>query len=135
MFSFIQNNKSDILKSDMKYLKKFWGGFLNIFGFRKNSKYVKSYLNEANMRSAVYMSSIIIILEIWLVIRQTNKYVIDRWSNPAYSYGPFQVIFQFTSSYFLLMFFGVTMLLYSLLYLIHKKQSPLFIPTPVVAFP
>ena len=117
----------------MKNLSKIWNGFLNIFGFRRNSKYVKGYLNEANMRSAVYMSSIIIILEIWLVIRQTNKYVIDRWSNPAYSYGPFQVIFQFTSSYFLLMFFGATMLLYSLLYLTHKKDSRLFIPTLVFA--
>ena len=117
----------------MKYISKIWNGFLNIFGFRKNSKYVKGYLNEANMRSAVYMSSIIIILEIWLVIRQTNKYVIDRWSNPNYQYGPFQVIFQFTSSYWLLMFFGATMLLYSLLYLSHKKQSRAFIPTLVFA--
>ena len=117
----------------MKHISKIWNGFLNIFGFRKNSKYVKGYLNEANMRSAVYMSSIIVILEIWLVIRQTNKYIIDRWSNPAYQYGPFQVIFQFTSSYWLLMCFGATMLLYSLLYLSHSKKSRLFIPTLILA--
>ena len=117
----------------MNFLRKIWNGFLNIFGFRKNTKYVKSYLNEANMRSGVYMSSIIIILEIWLVIRQTNKYVINRWNNPNYQYGPFQVIFQFTSSYWLLMFFGATMLLYCLLYLAHKKKTNIFIPTLILA--
>ena len=85
------------------------------------------------MRSAVYMSSIIIILETWLVIRQTDKYVIKYWNDAAYQYGPFQVIFRFTSSYWLLMFFGATMLLYSLLYLSHKKISRAFIPTLIAA--
>ena len=48
--------------------------FLDLFGFRRNSKYVKKYFNEANMRSTIYMSFVIIVLEIWLVIRNTNKY-------------------------------------------------------------
>ena len=117
----------------MKILSKIWNGFLNIFGFRKNSKYVKGYLNEANMRSAIYMSSVIFILEIWLVIRQTNKYVIDRLTNEAYSYGPFQVFYSFTSIYFLLMFFGATMLFYSLFYLSKKTKSRYFIVTLVFA--
>ena len=117
----------------MKILSRIWNGFLNIFGFRKNSKYVKGYLNEANMRSAIYMSSVIFILEVWLVIRQTNKYVIDRINNPAYSYGPFQVFYSFTSIYFLLMFFGVTMLFYSLFYLSKKSKSRTFIITLIFA--
>ena len=117
----------------MKILSRIWNGFLNIFGLRKNSKYVKGYLNEANMRSAIYMSSVIFILEVWLVIRQTNKYVIDRLNNPAYSYGPFQVFYSFTSIYFLLMFFGVTMLFYSLSYLSKKNKSRTFILTLIFA--
>ena len=117
----------------MEIFSRIWNSFLNIFGFRKNSKYVKGYLNEANMRSAIYMSSVIFILEVWLVIRQTDKYVIDRLHNEAYSYGPFQVFYSFTSIYFLLMFFGVTMFFYSLLYLSRKKQSRSFIATLISA--
>ena len=85
------------------------------------------------MRSAIYMSSVIFILEVWLVIRQTNKYVFDRLNNPAYSYGPFQVFYSFTSIYFLLMFFGVTMLFYSLFYLSKKNKSRTFILTLIFA--
>ena len=85
------------------------------------------------MRSAIYMSSVIFILEVWLVIRQTNKYVIDRLNNSAYSYGPFQVFYSFTSIYFLLMFFGVTMLFYSLFYLSKKNKSRTFILTLIFA--
>ena len=100
----------------MKTLKTIWQKFRDIFGIHRNSKYVKNYLNEANMRSGVFMSAIIIVLEIWLVIRQTDKYIIPRWANPSYIYGPFQVIFMFTQNYFLLMSFGVAMLFYCLMY-------------------
>ena len=85
------------------------------------------------MRSAIYMSSVIFILEIWLVIRQTDKYVIDRWNNAAYSYGPFQVFYSFTSIYFLLMFFGITMLFYSWFYLTKKTKSRIFLLTLIFA--
>ncbi len=100
----------------MKMLSKFWNGFLNIFGIRKNSKYVKNYLNEANMRSAIFMSSVIFVLEIWLVLRQTQKYIIPTLMNPNNTYSVFQVIFQNTSNFFLLMSMGFAMLIYSIQY-------------------
>ena len=43
-------------------MKKFWKTFAGIFGLNKNSKYVKNYLNEANMRSGIFMSAIIVVL-------------------------------------------------------------------------
>ena len=116
----------------MKTLQKIWNGFLNIFGLRKNSKYVKNYLNEANMRSAVFMSSVIFVLETWLVIRQTQKYIIPSVSALGDAAGfesVFKIIFQNTSNFFLLMFFGVAMLVYSLQYLSKRKSlSKLIIP-------
>ena len=121
-------------ESEMKFLSNLWNGFLNIFGIRKNSKYVKGYLNEANMRSAVFMSSVIFVLEGWLVIRQTHKYVIPSVQKLASSgkltfLSWFQVVFQNTSNFFLLMFFGVAMLVYSLQYLSKKKSlSKMIIP-------
>ena len=113
----------------MKFFSKLWNGFLNIFGIRKQSKYVKSYLNEANMRSAVFMSFVIFVLEIWLVIRQTRKYIIPTMQSPENTYSLFRVVFSNTSLYFLMMFFGVAMLVYSLQYVSKKKTlSKMIIP-------
>ena len=88
----------------MKTLAKIWNGFLNIFGIRKNSKYVKGYLNETNMRSAIFMSVVIFVLEIWLVIRQTQKYIIpgvQALGNNADFASVFKIIFQNTSNFFI----------------------------------
>ena len=121
-----------ILKVKMKSLSKLWNGFLNIFGIRKNSKYVKNYLNEANMRSGVFMAFVIFVLEIWLVIRQTNKYIYPTLINPENTTPWFQVVFQNTSLYFLMMFFGGAMFAYSLLYT-SKRQSLTKVIIPIVA--
>ena len=121
----------------MKALQKIWNGFLSIFGIRKNSKYVKNYLNEANMKSAAYMSLVIFVLEIWLIIRQLDKYVIKRILDPnklaQYIYGPFHVFHFHTADFWLLMLFGITMFLYCIFYLRKTAKSRLLIPTLVVA--
>ena len=120
----------------MKTLSKLWNGFLNIFGLKKNSSYVKNYLNEANMKSGIFMSFVIFVLEGWLVIRQTDKYIIPSVralmaANNANFQSVFQVIFQNTSNFFLLMFFGVAMFVYSLQY-ISKKQTMSKMIIPIV---
>lgn len=116
----------------MKFVSKLWNGFLNIFGIRKQSKYVKNYLNEANMRSAVFMSFVIFVLEVWLVIRQTRKYIIPTMQDPANTYSLFRVVFSNTSLYFLMMFFGVAMFVYSLQY-VSKRKSLSKMIIPIVA--
>ena len=113
----------------MNFFSKLWNGFLNIFGIRKQSKYVKNYLNEANMRSAAFMSFVIFVLEVWLVIRQTRKYIIPTMQDPANTYSLFRVVFINTSLYFLMMFFGIAMFVYSLQYISKKKSlSKMIIP-------
>ena len=109
----------------MGTLSKIWNGFLNIFGLRKKSKYVKNYLNEANMRSAIFMSVVIFVLEIWLVLRQTHKYVIPQLADPNNTLNWFETIFSNTSLYFLMMSFGAAMLWYSIQYINNSfKSSP-----------
>ena len=103
----------------METIKKIWNNFLELFGLRRNTRYVKDYLNEANMRSGVFMSAVIVALEIWLVIRQTDKYVISQINGGA---PVFQSIFTNLWSYFLLMSFGAAMMLYCSNF-IGKKQS------------
>ena len=100
------------------FFKNIWNRFRDIFGFHRNSKYVKQYLNDANMRSGVFMSAIIVILELWLIIRQSNKYV-----GPAISSGTpfFQAIFTNLWTYFLLLSLGGAMLVYCHQY--NRKQK------------
>ena len=114
----------------MTFLKKVWNGFRNIFGIHRNSKYVNDYLNTSNMRSGVFMSVVIIVLEAWLVIRQTNKYGI-----PALNTGtPFVTVFlYYIYNYLLLMFFGAAMLIYCLQYLGKAKSKRKMILTIVFA--
>ena len=110
----------------MKTLAKLWNGFLNVFGLKKNSKYVKNYLNEANMKSGIFMSFVIFVLEIWLVIRQADKYVIPKISGGM---NWFEAIFKYTSLYFVMMFFGAAMFIYSLQYISAKKsKSKMIVP-------
>ena len=56
-------------------MKKFFGRVAEVLGFNKNTKYVNNYIREANVRSAIFMSAVIIILELWLIFRQTQKYL------------------------------------------------------------
>ncbi len=109
----------------MKILTKIWNGFRNLFGLNKNSKYVKNYLNDANMRSGIFMSAVVFVLECWLVIRQTQKYIIpsvQALGNTASFASVFKIIFQNTSNFFLLMFFGIAMFVYCLQYMAKKKS-------------
>ena len=103
-----------------QFLLKVWDGFLGVFGLKKNSEYVKNYLNEANMKSGVFMSFVIFVLEIWLVIRQADKYVIPKITGGM---DVFEAMFKYTSLYFVMMFFGAAMFVYSLQYLSNRKSK------------
>lgn len=101
-----------------------------IFGFRRNSHYVKDYLDNANMRSGIYMSAVIFILEAWLIIRQTDKYIIPalKQGNPF-----FKTVFTNTSTFWLLMSLGATMLFYCIQSTLKAKKKYIYILTFVCA--
>ena len=98
------------------YIIKDW--ILDLLGFKKHDSYVKKHLNDANIRSSIYMSFVIIILEIWMIARSTNKYVI-----PAYKSGTnfFDAFFSYTSLFFLFMLTGAAMMIYSIYYFVEKS--------------
>ena len=113
----------------MKVLSKIWNSFLDLFGLRKNSKYVTNYLNHANMRSGAFMAFIIVILEAWLIIRQHDKYIIPTMQAGAPAYAALgnplhvyiNVLFDNTSLFWLFMVMGIAMFIYCVLY--EKKKS------------
>ena len=95
----------------------------DFLGFKKSSRYVKNYIHRANMRSGIFMSAVIFILEIWLVIRQAHKYIAPalKAGNPF-----FQTVFTNTSYFWLLMFFGFAMFFYCIYYVDERKRKWLF---------
>jgi len=73
----------------MEAIKKFKDSVFSLLGFKSNSKYVRNYLNEANVRSSIYMAAIIIVLEIWMIIRQFQRYIIVFLSYDETKYAAF----------------------------------------------
>ncbi len=94
--------------------------FRDLLGFRKNSPYVKNYLNDANIRSSIYMAFIIVVLEIWLIIRQTTEYIIPDWDNAMLTQNAFQYVFSYISYYLLFIVVGASMFLFALFYYNNK---------------
>ena len=108
-------------------IKKLWNFIRDLFGFRINSKYVKNYLNDANVKSSIYMSSIIIILEIWMIVRQTKKYIIPALTNSDSSIwqvvsNPVHLVFYYVSLYLLFIMCATSMLVFAINHM-KKKQS------------
>ena len=94
-----------------------------LFGFNKNSKFVSNYLNESNAKAGLYMGAIICLLEIWLIIRQTNKYLIPGWESFSSTYANgFDFIFAYISQYILFFLVGLVIFIYALTYR-NKKIS------------
>ena len=107
----------------MNKVKKVWDFIRDLFGFRRNTPYMRSYLNDANIRSSIYMASIIIILEIWMIIRQSYKYIAPQWD--TWESSKFELIFRYTSLYYLFIMCSVAMLIFAISYVrnIHNKVT------------
>ncbi len=95
----------------------------DFLGFKRSSRYVKNYIHKANMRSGIFMSAVIFILEVWLVIRQLQKYIIPQLQQGEQF---FKAFFTNTSYFWLLMSFGVAMFFYCLYYIDERKRKWLF---------
>ena len=100
----------------------------NILGFTKNSAYVNKHMNEANIRSSIYMSFVIVAIEIWMVIRSIFKYVVPAVDNGA---DLFTSLFQNTSLFWLFMLAAAAMMIFSITYLLdnHKYDKKCLILT------
>lgn len=113
----------------MKILKKIGNWFVHLFGFNKNSKYVSSYLNTANMRSGIYMSAVIVVLEIWMIIRQSIERVKPILDTQGGEF--FKVFYGQTSNFWLILLMGLSMLIYCMFTLDKKatvkKSIPVFV--------
>ena len=103
----------------------------SFLGFKKNSSYVNSYIHRANIRSGVFMAAVVFALEIWLIIRQHDKYFNRDVVTNGLNY--FEFLMNRTSLFWLQIFLAGSMFFYCLYYLSNKnpKNKKLFIPVIV----
>ena len=92
----------------------------DILGFHRSTKYVKEYIHKANIRSGLFMAAVVAVLEVWLVIRQHQKYIIPQ-TQGGMNY--FESLFNNTSLFWLLMVMGISMFAYCLFYLSEKNHK------------
>ena len=107
----------------VKQMKRFGSFLVNLFGLKRNNSYVTKYLNDANIRSSIYMSFIVIGIEIWMIIRQFQKYIIPGFDeyvqegNVLTTSYVMQAIFNNTSLYLLFIMVSLAVLVYAINYL------------------
>ena len=124
------------LKNAWKHTKKglnvFWNWFSTLFGLKKNSNYVRLYLDEANMRSGIYMAFVIFSIEIWMIIRQSIERVrpqLDKTGGADF----FKIFYGETSNFWLMLLMGVSMLAYCIYFLSQKKTLKKAITVTILA--
>ena len=78
-------------------------------GFEKLSKYERDYLHDANIRSSIYMGVIVMLLEIWMLVRQTVSKII-----PKYLAGGdlLALLIKYTTKYWLFLLVGLGIMLF-----------------------
>ena len=108
----------------MPAIKRAWNFIRDMLGFRINSQYVKNYLNDANIKSSIYMSFIVIILEIWMIFRNANKYISNYWNSYT---DKFDLIYTYTGLYALFIICSAAVLIFAISYLNKKNNKGLFI--------
>ena len=60
-------------------MKRLFGSVACILGFERLSKYESDYLHDSNIRSCRYMGFIVILLELWMLIRQTQTKILPKY--------------------------------------------------------
>lgn len=95
-------------------IKRFFG----FLGFKKTSKYVYNYLNDANIRSGAFMSIVIVLLEIYVIARQYHDKLMPYWPVTGDGSLPvnFDTFYKYTNGFWLLLSVGLTMTIFCLIY-------------------
>ena len=87
-------------------------------GFEKQSKYVSDYFYRTNMRASIYMSIVVIVLEVWMIIRMTKTIFENHLQSKFGHYFE-----KYYSNYLVLLASGIIMLIYAMRYMKGKKTD------------
>ncbi|MBP5193178.1 MAG: EAL domain-containing protein, partial [Clostridia bacterium] len=101
-------------------MKKVLRFISHIFGFERLSKYEIDYLHDANIRSSSYMGFIVVLLELWMLIRQSYAKIVPKMQAGGKF---FELLVKYTSKYWLFLLIGLGLMLFCLFYQRDKKLS------------
>ena len=108
----------------MSFFKNLWKSIRDLLGFRKNTSYVKKHLNDANIKSSIYMSFIVMVIETWMILRRfyLTKYIPKNWN--LYN-DKFELIFKYTGQYSLFFFCAAAVFIFGITYIkkLHNKGA------------
>lgn len=90
-------------------MKKALRFFSHGLGFEKLSKHETEYLHDANVCTSSYMGGIVVLLEIWMLIRQTHSKIVPKYPEGADLFG---LIVKYTSKYWLFLLLGLGIMLF-----------------------
>lgn len=85
-------------------------------GLERQSKYVRDYFYAANMRASIYMSVVVIVLELYMIYYMSTKVILTPITGEAF----WHVVDKYFTNYFILLASGILMLLYALRFLYQK---------------
>lgn len=97
-----------------------WQKVKDYLGLTRDNEYIKNYFLASNMHASIYMSVIVIMLEIWMIQSMTEKMLRKNL--------PFWEVFRdYYSWYISLLLVGTVMLIFAILYLRGKFKNRLII--------
>ena len=83
----------------------------NLLGFYKNNAYVAEHLREADVRSSMYMAGVVAVLELYMLIRYVQRWVLTGRCATTRDF------FYYTRAYWLFLTAALLMLTYAWLYI------------------
>ena len=88
-----------------------------LFGFNRDTKYVRDYLNDQNTKSGIYMGGIIAMIEVWLLFRQSHQYA-QRY--PVFALDTY---YKYISIYVLFLLAGLSLALFCITKNVKMKSN------------
>ncbi len=117
-FSSVVKRTGTAIAAGTKRTGKFLAGVL---GFEKLTKYENDYLHDANIRSCSYMGFIVVLLELWMLIRQSYSKILPKYQAGK---GTLPDLFvKYTSKYWLFLLIGLGLMLFCLFYQRGKRLT------------
>ena len=101
-------------------MKNIFSVIAGILGFEKLSRYEVDYLHDANIRSCSYMGFIVVLLEVWMLIRQTYSKIVPKYQAGGDLYALF---IKYTTKYWLFLLIGLGLMLFCLFYQREKRLT------------
>lgn len=101
-------------------MKKTWQSFLHLFGFEKLSRYESDYLHDSNVHGCMYIGYITIVMEIWMLIRQSIAKVIPKCLEGM---NPVLALLTYTTKFWLFLLCGLGITLFCQFYRNHKSSK------------